>query len=219
MSKGYYNITIILKTLPWGATKMTVASGDAVANGTLFFGIVRGYNRRIQNLGGWSGPHGPRSVPGTGEGFAQVGNIFLPFKYEDGAKLSTQGWGLPCNLAEPQNRRVLMVDIQNNRVVRWTWPAAVLNAVRGIGDPRYLEPPAYCNEVKFAGLHVVIDPAGLGYEELGELTRAPLPECPPHVVYVGYYADDFMRGNPPAQAVIFDCTRDGRWNHVATAPR
>lgn len=203
-------------------TQQLTETTDALTRGELRFALVEAFNADAKptkdsiNVNGkpYYG-NGSRDMTGT---VRLMDGTLLPFAYVDGRFPIREGdlirWkeedGRPGSggpdMSWPFESEVLLVEVQDRRVRRWTWPGVVLSDTPyHIGDHRYLE-ISYDDRsaIRFLGLHCVIDLAVLKPDWVEELVGKQHPDFPPAAVYVGHYADYYVeQATQPHQFAIF----------------
>ncbi|HEU5187909.1 MAG TPA: hypothetical protein VFT87_05415 [Candidatus Saccharimonadales bacterium] len=183
-------------------------SPDALTRGELKFAIVQTFNPDTEptddsiNANGKPCGDGSRDMTGT---VRLMDGTLLPFAYVDGRFPIREGddlirwdekgyspaWG-GSSMSWPTETKVLLVEVQDGRVRRWTWPRAVLSDAYHISDHRYLEVPYDdCSAIRFLGLHCVID-LMLQPDLVEELVGKEHYDFPPAAVYVGHHADYYV---------------------------
>jgi hypothetical protein len=193
-------------------TQLTSTS-DALTDGKLRFAIVRTFNadddpneRDVNVAGKPFYGDGSRDMTGT---VRLMDGTVLQFAYADGRfpirdgdmiRFNEEG-GHPGNgdrmMSRPIEGNVVMVEVASNRVRRWTLPHLVLGGYYGINDHRYLAPRDYSDEVKYAGLHCVVDLTVLGPEHVTDMmSKSNLTGFPHGVAYIGHHADVFLANAP-----------------------
>ncbi|HSX01741.1 MAG TPA: hypothetical protein VLI05_00325 [Candidatus Saccharimonadia bacterium] len=203
---------------------------DAVTRGELQFAIVETFNADTEPAEGSIGyaadkPYygdGSRDMTGT---VRLMDGTILPFAYVDGRYAIRENDGTihwdeegysPANggrgMSWPFESFPVMVEVVDGSVRRWTWPGVILCDNRYICDPRYLESPNYDCEVRFAGLHCLVDISKLTTGWAEELVKEPRYDFPGAAVYIGHHADDFLARSitPYAYAVFGWDKEDGK---------
>lgn len=184
-------------------------SEDAVTRGELQFAIVESFNSRSTPSKGRINPKG-LAYFGDGSGdmtgtVRLMDGTSLPFAYTDGRfpvhndilwdeHGYSPAWG-GSGMSWPYESAVLMVEVHENRVRRWTWPSVIMGSAYSVNDHRYLEPPRYGADAKLRGLHCLVDKQLLPQEDAAELAKEwsqPICGFPPYAVYVGHYADGYL---------------------------
>jgi len=171
---------------------------DAVTRGELQFAIVHSFNPMDKpHCGDGSGDMTGtvRLMDGTTLPFAYVDGRFPVYDDinwdEDGYSPAQGGFGMSW----PSENVVLMVEVAEGRVRRWTWPGLILGNARRVNDHRYLEPPRYSASAKLRGLHCLADRQLIPAEDAEELAKEwqqPIYHFPRYAVYVGHFADGYL---------------------------
>jgi hypothetical protein len=202
-------------------TPQPTTTADALTRGELRFAIVATFNADTEPIassinvkGKLHYGDGSRDMTGT---VRLMDGTILPFAYIDGRFAIREGdlirwdeegyspaWG-GYGMSWPFEDNVLLVEVQDGRVRRWTWPGVVMSDTRyHIGDHRYLELPDYDHEVRFAGLHCIIDLTSLSAEMVEEVVGKTHSDFPPAAVYVGHQADDYLaQAKRPSKVAVF----------------
>ena len=189
-------------------------TGDALTRGELKFAIVTSFNADTGREEGER--HGDGSGDMTGTVRLEDGKVLL-FRYVDGRFpireddiicWNEDGYS-PANgsrgMSWPFEGNVLLVEVADDRVRRWTWPSNVISGSYGICDERYLVAPVvHGSAVHYRGLHYVVNIDGIDPDSAKDLVNRRNDDFPSHVVYAGHHADDFLNAAkaPYAYAVF-----------------
>lgn len=190
-------------------TQQLYPTTDALSRGELQFAIVERFNADTDPTDGSINVNGK---PYYGDGSRDMtgavrlmDGTILPFAYVDGrfpcrgvdgmVRWDEEGYSPASGgrgMSWPIESSVIMVEVEGSSVRRWTWPSVVLGAAYHCSDYRYLEASSYNGEVRFSGLHCLVDIAKLSGEWAEELVSKPDSDFPAAAVYVGHYADDYL---------------------------
>lgn len=206
---------------------------DGLSRGELQFAIVQTFNPVMTDSDPEEegpGDNGSGDMTGT---LRLMDGTVLPFAYADGRWTTREpddfgakgaahfdetgkhpGTGR-TGFSWPHYGAVLMVEVQDGRVRRWTWPFMVLTSVYGVKDISYLQIPIYDNDVTYEGLHCLVDLTQLDLGQAEELILEHEHDFPHPAVYVGHHADDFLRkAQAPYAYAVFHWEPTGRYSHA-----